>query len=141
MIGWVTFCFCFFYCVWGIFQMYPNQAKLVLAPAMLLLIALKKKRLSPLINHNHTNAYTRILLIYVYIYRYVTYIYTQYTQESYSNIDLIIFLAMNSSTSRCSSRRQAFDVAASTRERCKVVLDGKLLEVSCFQAPWGRGYR
>ncbi|CAL1161232.1 unnamed protein product, partial [Cladocopium goreaui] len=30
-------------------------------------------------------------------------------------------------------RRRAFDVAASTRERCKVVLDGKLLEVSCFQ--------
>eukprot|EP00913_Durusdinium_trenchii_P012831 g12047.t1 len=30
-------------------------------------------------------------------------------------------------------RRRAFDVAASTRQRCKVILDGKLLEVSCFQ--------
>ena len=30
-------------------------------------------------------------------------------------------------------RRRAFDVAASTRQRCKVVLDGKALEVSCFQ--------
>lgn len=31
------------------------------------------------------------------------------------------------------SRNEAFDVAASTRQRCKVVLDGKALEVSCFQ--------
>ena len=31
-------------------------------------------------------------------------------------------------------RRRAFDVAASTRQRCSVILDGQRLEVSCFQA-------